>query len=357
MSNINLILTFLNHQHYQSYFTPIAKALKSIEAAILFSEFVQRYQFHETREELIEITDKGGGWFYHTMEAIEERTAIGRRGMDAAVEILQKANLIEVTKHGLPCRRYFRLNLQGIEDFSKNLSSLYKVYKLGCTPCTNKSDQGVQTHSLYIKEPNKEPKEEPPPSSSLKKKKARSEGTVPFGQYVVFREGEYESLCADYGKLYVDYYIEAINNHVANNDPYKDYAAVVRQWHLRDKANGKMPNVQKVHEMKTAHSSPDQCAKNKHIAEIAEQKLNHLFSSHVFFQASASNALLVHLTKDIKKEIEYASYDTHKFKEVLLKELESCFPNARAILTGNTDNKVVNIISDLATKFKVAEVN
>ena len=193
----------------------------------------------------------------------------------------------------------------------------------------------------------------PPPSSN--KKPTKKEATVPFGEHVLLREGEYESLCGEIGKALVDYYILAINNHVPNNKPYKDYAAVVRQWHLRDKANGKTPNVQKIQEMNPESASSDSCAKNKYLAELAEQKLSHLFNGRVYFQAMSNHGLIVHLDKDIKKEINYSAYDTPKFKEILIRELEMCFPSARNILMGHGDNKVVNILNNLASKFKTTE--
>lgn len=193
----------------------------------------------------------------------------------------------------------------------------------------------------------------PPPPS--KKKKDKKEMIVPFGEHVLLREGEYETLCGEIGKTLVDYYILAVNNHVPNSKPYKDYAAVIRQWHLRDKANGKMPNIQKIQEINPSGASSDSCAKNKYLAELAEQKLSHLYNGRVYFQAMSNQGLIVHLDKDIKKEINYASYDAAKFKEVLIRELEACFPNARNILMGCADNKVVNILSNLSSKFKTTE--
>ncbi len=157
MSNV---LTFLNREHFQLYHTPIAKQLKSVEAAILLHEFVQRYQYHENREELIDIPDKGSGWFYHTRETIEERTALSRRQIDNGIDILKKHKLVETINHGLPCKRYFRLNVLGIDEFSKNLSSLHTVCKLVGSQCVNRLDHCEQTDSLYIEEPNKETKEE-----------------------------------------------------------------------------------------------------------------------------------------------------------------------------------------------------
>lgn len=210
-----------------------------------------------------------------------------------------------------------------------------------------------------------ENKEEKRTSTSTSKKK--KEGKTPlssitriaFGEYVLLKEGDYEKLCSEIGKGYVDYYIQAINNHVPNRDegPYKDYAAVVRQWYLRAKAEGKMPNIHKVQEMTHCSSADERLTKNKQLAELAEKKLSDKFSGRVFFQSTPTHALLVHLDKDIKKEILYEAYDTPKFKEVILRELDSCFPNAKAILMGNGQNKIENLITDLSKKFKTVKAN
>lgn len=66
--------------------------------------------------------------------------------------------------------------------------------------------------------------------------------TLPFGTYVVLKEGEYEALCKQLGEETVGYYIKAIDNWVPNHKPYKDYAAAIRQWHLSDKKKGETPN-------------------------------------------------------------------------------------------------------------------
>ena len=137
MNNVNIFLDFLNREHYQIYYTPIARYLKSVDAAILLSELVQRHQYHQARNELQVIPGKGEGWFYHTQESIEERLALGRKTQDRAIEILKEFKLIDVVRFGLPCKRYFRINFEGFQDLSKNLSSLSKTDKLDCPKRTN----------------------------------------------------------------------------------------------------------------------------------------------------------------------------------------------------------------------------
>lgn len=168
MSNIALMLNFLNREHYQSYHTPIAKIFKSIEAAILLAEFIQRHQYHSIKGELIEIAGHGGGWFYHTQKVIEERTAIGDRQFRNAMKLLMQHKILDTVSCGIPYTKYYRLNFCGLEELSKKVSSSYTVYEQTSTQCTNRHEHSVRTDSLYIEEPNKEPKEEEDISQSPK---------------------------------------------------------------------------------------------------------------------------------------------------------------------------------------------
>lgn len=74
-------------------------------------------------------------------------------------------------------------------------------------------------------------------------KKKEKEVKVSFGKFVALKEGEYETLCQEMGKEVVDHYIKAIELYVPNRKEgaYKDYAAAVRTWFNRDKANGSLP--------------------------------------------------------------------------------------------------------------------
>jgi hypothetical protein len=170
MAYSNLLLDFLNREHFQTYYTPIAKKLKSVEAAIILQELVQRHQYHEAREELQDLGKHGSHWFYHTKEAIEDRTAILRYSQDKAIDILKAFKLIETVQYGMPCKRYFRLNLEGLEEFSKNLSRKSTVNRQGSRPSTDKAADRQPTEPLYIEEPNKEPNISPliiPPLQKL----------------------------------------------------------------------------------------------------------------------------------------------------------------------------------------------
>jgi hypothetical protein len=70
-------------------------------------------------------------------------------------------------------------------------------------------------------------------TAQKKVSKAKSDGFVKFfGQFVKFKENEYEKLCEIHGKKLVDEIIPAINDYCVNNRPkgYADYSAAFRTF-------------------------------------------------------------------------------------------------------------------------------
>lgn len=167
--NPTSMLSFLNNAHYQVYYTPLAKALGSINAAILLSELIQRYEYHKNRNELQTINQECE-WFYHTSASIEERLALTRREQDTAIKILKEFGILETKLHGIPAKRFFKIFPNKIHELlypSKNVSSLYKSAKLELLNPPDKALQKSQT-APYIEEPNKDPNEKDIPNLSVR---------------------------------------------------------------------------------------------------------------------------------------------------------------------------------------------
>lgn len=203
----------------------------------------------------------------------------------------------------------------------------------------------------YKKEEREEQAPPPLPQPSKKKKEVKpKEPMVSFGSHVELREGEYPKLCEELGKEYVDYYIKAINNYVPNNGPYKDYAATIRAWHLRDEGQGKLPALQKQKE--ASIPSEDRIVQNRAVCERIEAKLRHLFTPEVNFSVMKTQASLIDKLKDVRKTYTYAAIDNKQLKEILLRDLESSFSGARDILLNQGRNKDVNaLIQDLEKQY------
>jgi hypothetical protein len=82
----------------QGYHPAVAHALGSVAAAI----FVEHVCFWQEKSD--------DGWAYRTQEEIQERTALGRSAQESARKLLEKKNVLEWKKRGVPCRLYYRIN-------------------------------------------------------------------------------------------------------------------------------------------------------------------------------------------------------------------------------------------------------
>lgn len=109
---------------------------------------------------LIEASDglaDNEGWFYQTIEKIGELTGLGRHKQDKIIKELIDLKILEQKNKGVPCKRYFKVNYEMIENlvFQNQQSSLSENGKLDCKKETNYSVENSQT-SLSENGNNKE---------------------------------------------------------------------------------------------------------------------------------------------------------------------------------------------------------
>lgn len=109
---------------------------------------------------LIEASDglaDNEGWFYQTIEKIGELTGLGRHKQDKIIKELIDLKILEQKNKGVPCKRYFKVNYEMIENlvFQNQQSSLSENVKLDCPKKTNYSVENSQT-SLSENGNNKE---------------------------------------------------------------------------------------------------------------------------------------------------------------------------------------------------------
>ena len=92
------------------------------------------------------------GWFYQTIEKIEELTGIGRHKQDKIIKDLIELKILEQKNKGVPCKRYFKINYSMIENlvFLSPQTSLSEIGKLGCKKETNWSAEKRQTRLSEI---------------------------------------------------------------------------------------------------------------------------------------------------------------------------------------------------------------
>lgn len=136
-------LFFLNSENYGVYNRQLAGALGLVTAVVL-SELIQKRQYHTDRNELISDKKYGDGWFYNTIDAMEQRLGVLRRDQDSSIKRLKELGCIETATFGLPARRYFRivddkvfqvLGLIGYENNKKQIARLAKTPNLDACGC------------------------------------------------------------------------------------------------------------------------------------------------------------------------------------------------------------------------------
>lgn len=94
-----------------------------IDEAIMIGELASEYDYWESNERLDE-----DGFFYSTVENVEENTTLTKYKQKKALDNLQKLGLVEVKRKGLPAKRYIKINEKKITEIlsnkkSKNLTS------------------------------------------------------------------------------------------------------------------------------------------------------------------------------------------------------------------------------------------
>ena len=87
------------------------------------------------------------GWFYQTIETLEELTGLSRHKQNKIIQDLIETNILIQENRGTPCRRFFKISFQEIENlvFKKTETSLLKINKLDCKNLTNYSVKNSQT--------------------------------------------------------------------------------------------------------------------------------------------------------------------------------------------------------------------
>lgn len=160
------LLSLLDSGNYQTYNREVARALKSVNAAILLSELVNRYKYHLERKEIRTFDKHQGEWFYYTVEKCEERTCLSANEQKSAIKILESKGFFVKKAIGLPAKRHFKINISAITSFildPNNFSSSMKIHEL---------EEGNSTNSFNENPPaNKEHNKEPLTKDPVEKKK------------------------------------------------------------------------------------------------------------------------------------------------------------------------------------------
>lgn len=146
------ITNILNPNNTLSVNRPLAHAI-GVNAAIVFAALIAKQAYYEENQMLDE-----DGFFYSTIEDLEESTALSRAQQDRALSVLVKNKLIEFRLKGTPAKRYFKvsddetslaellgLNTLVCENTEISQTSLQEINKQDCEKITNKIVKKSQT--------------------------------------------------------------------------------------------------------------------------------------------------------------------------------------------------------------------
>lgn len=149
-------LDLLDSGNFQTYNRKVARELGNVNAAIMLSELINRYNYHKSHDELLTYKKHEGVWFYYTVDKCEERTILSRKEQETAIKVLENRELFDKRSIGIPPKRHFALNIENILEFVGGLKTLFIKSEKGVM----KGPKGAKRNDLKGRN-NKEPHEEP----------------------------------------------------------------------------------------------------------------------------------------------------------------------------------------------------
>jgi hypothetical protein len=159
MKNLTLF-QILNGNNYFSVNREIARVI-GLNAAIILSEIIDKFCYFESKGLL------NDGWFYLTVEDVEERTTLAKDAQAGAIRILKEKSLIETKQMGMPSKRHFRIFKEKFTEFCNSDNKKEETRQQDVGNSENKMS-GIPTTAPYIEEPTQETKVVcyPPPVGS-----------------------------------------------------------------------------------------------------------------------------------------------------------------------------------------------
>lgn len=130
----------------------VAKAI-GLDEAIMLGELASEYAYWDNRDEL---TDDG--YFYSTIENVEENTTFSQYKQQKSIEKLADAGLLYVSRRGLPAKRYIKLREDNILRLfeNKNYTDVHDEPKKR----TKKVDYSEEFEDVWKEYPKKQGKEQ-----------------------------------------------------------------------------------------------------------------------------------------------------------------------------------------------------
>ena len=126
------ILQLISTSNFITVNKDLIKVL-GLEEAILFGELASEYDYWSTRNEI------ENGYFYSTIENIEEKTTLTAYKQRKCLENLKNKGIIDIQIKGMPAKRYIKINEEQVFQIFNN-----KLLKNLTTRSENFSQQDVK---------------------------------------------------------------------------------------------------------------------------------------------------------------------------------------------------------------------
>lgn len=122
MNSEDTCLNFLSEDSYVTIPTILLHFFKEDKDSIfILMHLVNQYKYLSKTNQL-----EPGGFFYSTVEALNDRYYINDYAQRKAIKNLEECGLITTTKRGMPAKRYFRINSSAIERVLKSSPTVFK---------------------------------------------------------------------------------------------------------------------------------------------------------------------------------------------------------------------------------------
>lgn len=229
------VIDLLRNDNYIMANKTIAKTL-GLDEAILIGEFASEHSYWEQRNELQD------GYFYSTVENVENNTTLSSYRQRSALNTLKKAGIVDVKVMGLPARRFIKINPVELERAidNKNGKNLADSRANNTTASYEKNEELVveefnanNNNTTTIK--NKNNKDNINPilySSPCESEKKAKEVKHTYGEYenVKFTDTELAKLKEEFPSDWQDR-INKLSGYMASTGKtYKNHLATIRNW-------------------------------------------------------------------------------------------------------------------------------
>lgn len=209
-----------------------------LDEAVIFGELCSKYDYRETRGELDE-----NGFFYCTVEDLEENTALGEHRQRKAINNLVKIGLVEQVTKGLPRKRFFRIN----ENVVLKIFNIQSLENLGTSPAVfeelvseNSETSSGNSEELVPQKMgiNNNTINKNTVNNKYNKKENREKKK--FGEFgnVLLTDEEHNKLIDRYGSQTLDRFIKNLDLWLGEGHTKKSHYMTIIRWVENEKEKG-----------------------------------------------------------------------------------------------------------------------